>query len=190
MNKKIIIGVDEAGRGPLAGPVYSAAVVLSENFDLSYLNDSKKLSAIKREEAKKYILKNASYYSISSVSSEMIDEINILNATLLSMEKAVEEVLKKINHSTDNILILIDGNKTINTSYECKAIIKGDSKIPEIMAASILAKTERDKFMIEMDKIYPLYGFKKHKGYGTKEHYEAIKKYGVCPLHRKTFRLH
>lgn len=190
MEKRIIIGCDEAGRGPLAGPVYAAAVVLPEKFNLDFLNDSKKMTPSQRDISRQYIIKNALFYSIQSISAQEIDRINILNASLKAMKNAALEVISSIpNIQSDNILILVDGNRIFSTEYSCSSVIKGDSSVPEIMAASILAKTERDAYMTHADKDYPQYGFAKHKGYGTKEHYDALKKYGACPLHRKSFRL-
>ena len=190
MEKRIIIGCDEAGRGPLAGPVYAAAVVLPEKFNLDFLNDSKKMTPSQRDISRQYIIKNALFYSIQSICAQEIDRINILNASLKAMKNAALEVISSIpNIQSDNILILVDGNRIFSTEYSCSSVIKGDSSVPEIMAASILAKTERDAYMTQADKDYPQYGFAKHKGYGTKEHYDALKKYGACPLHRKSFRL-
>ena len=175
----VIIGVDEAGRGPLAGPVTVAAVILKHNVE--GLNDSKKLSENKRMELEPLIIKNALAYSVVHVSVETIEEINILQATLLGMQKAVA----KINCNFDEILI--DGNKCPEFNKPARAIIGGDGKIAEISAASILAKNARDRLMHEMDKEFPQYGFAKHKGYGTKFHTQQLNKYGPCQHHRKTY---
>ena len=180
----IICGADEAGRGPLAGPVVAAAVVLPPTFPFEILNDSKKLSEEKRLNAEK-IIKEKAIYAITFISEKEIDEINILNASLLAMKKSYLEVIKK----THVDLLLVDGNKLPDLECNMKAIVKGDAKIHEIMAASILAKCARDRFMLEMDKQYPEYGFKHHKGYPTEEHVLAIEKYGLSPIHRKSFHL-
>ncbi|MFN8769726.1 MAG: ribonuclease HII [Neisseriaceae bacterium] len=177
----IICGVDEAGRGPLAGSVFAAAVILDINKPIHGLNDSKKLSEKKRDELYDIIIRNSLAYSISYATVEEIDKLNILEATLLAMKRAVESL---------NIipeLVLVDGNKTPNISISTKAIVKGDSLIPEISAASILAKVSRDREMTLLDKQYPEYNFAKHKGYGTVLHIEAIKIHGILSIHRKTF---
>ncbi len=177
----LICGVDEAGRGPLAGPVYAAACILPDVFIIEGLNDSKKLSEKKREALYDVIINNAVDYCVATASVEEIEEFNILNATYLAMTRAVKG-LKKVDYC------LIDGNRIppeLNGISE--AIVKGDSKSYSISAASILAKVSRDRFLLEIDKEYPMYNFKKHKGYGTKEHIELIKKYGACPVHRKSF---
>lgn len=181
---EIICGTDEAGRGPLAGPVVAAAVVLNKNFPIALLNDSKKMSEKARLKAEKVIKEN-SIYSIIFIDHEEIDKINILNASLKAMKLAYEEVLLK----TKCDILLVDGNKVPQVEGNVTAIVKGDSKIPEIMAASILAKTARDRYMEEMDLIYPEYGFKINKGYPTLSHRQAIKQYGISPIHRKTFRV-
>ena len=181
----IICGIDEAGRGPLAGPVVAAACYLPQDFPLSILNDSKKMNEKQLLDAEK-IIKEKAIYSIIEVDEKVIDEINILNASLLAMKKAYECLVKKV----DITLVLIDGNKVFDSmTVNRKAIVKGDSKIPEIMAASILAKTHRDRLMIELDKKYPEYNFKKHKGYPTAEHRAIIKAIGPCEIHRKTFKV-
>lgn len=180
----IICGSDEAGRGPLAGPVVAASCVLPHDFPFEILNDSKKLTEAKRISAEK-IIKESAVYAVAFVSEAEIDEINILNASLKAMKLSFEEVLKK----THVDLLLVDGNKCPPVSFPVKAIVKGDEKIHEIMAASILAKCERDRFMEKMDLLYPGYDFASNKGYASKAHVEAIEKYGLTPIHRKTFHL-
>lgn len=185
-NRKIIVcGSDEAGRGPLAGPVVVSSVVLPEDFPIEILNDSKKMSEKNRLIAEKIIKEKALYYSIKRISHKIIDEINILNASLLGMEKSSKAVFSFIPFD----ILLVDGNKRPNVPFKCEAIIKGDSIVPEIMAASILSKCERDRIMKLSSLLYPEYGFEKHKGYPTKEHYEALKKYGKCKIHRESFNL-
>ncbi len=176
-----VAGVDEAGRGPLAGPVFAAAVILPFGTEIDGLNDSKKLSEAKREKLFDIITDKALAYGIASASEKEIDGINILEATFLAMNRA----LKQIEGSFD--LALIDGNRNKGIEYPSVTVIKGDALCADIAAASILAKVSRDRFMYTMAEKYPQYGFEKHKGYGTKLHYENIAKYGVCPIHRKTF---
>ena len=179
---KFVCGIDEAGRGPLAGPVFAAAVILPEGEIIKGINDSKKLSPKKRDELYDIICKKAIAWSSASVSEKVIDEINILNATYLDMKAAAE----KLSQNPD--YILIDGNRMPPAlPSPGETIVKGDSKSISIAAASIIAKVERDRYISEMAKIYPEYGFEKHKGYGTKQHTEAILKYGPSPIHRKTF---
>ncbi len=180
----VICGTDEAGRGPLAGPVVAAAVVLPKDFPISILNDSKKMSEKKRLEAEK-IIKEKAIYAITFISHDEIDKINILNASLKAMAQSYEEVCKKIKCD----ILYVDGNKCPPIDGNVEAVVKGDSKIPEIMAASILAKNARDRYMNEMDKLYPEYGFKINKGYPTVMHRNAIKTYGSSPIHRKTFKV-
>lgn len=178
----LIAGVDEAGRGPLAGPVFAAAVVFEKGTFIEGINDSKKLSEKKREALFDIICEKALYYNIVSVDEKEIDRINILNASLKAFELAVTG-LEKLPDVT-----LIDGNRckeNFPTPYE--AIVKGDSRSMSIAAASILAKVSRDRYIVGLDSLYPEYNFKKHKGYPTKEHREAIAKYGPCPIHRLTF---
>lgn len=177
----LICGVDEAGRGPLAGPVYAAACILPEGLEIEGLNDSKKLSEKKREALYDIIIENAIDYCVATASVEEIEEYNILNATYLAMTRAVKG-LKKVD------FCLIDGNRIPPELLGCsEAVVKGDSKSFSISAASILAKVSRDRYLLELDKEYPMYNFKKHKGYGTKEHMDLIRQYGACPMHRKSF---
>lgn len=178
---RLVGGIDEAGRGPLAGPVFAACVILPDNCVINGINDSKKLSEKKRELLFDEIIEKAVAYSIASVDEKTIDEINILNATHLAMNKAVEEINPKPDY------VLIDGNSIKNMTTPYETIVKGDSKSISIAAASILAKVARDRYITEISKNYPEYGFDKHKGYGTKAHTEALKKYGACEIHRKTF---
>ncbi|MEM7009072.1 MAG: ribonuclease HII [Thermodesulfobacteriota bacterium] len=179
---KIPAGVDEAGRGPLAGPVVAAAVVLADDCEISGLDDSKKLSHSKREKIFEEIQTLALAYAIGIVEPEEIDRVNILRASLLAMEISVKKLKTKPDY------LLIDGNQKTSLFLVQETIVKGDSKSCSIAAASILAKVTRDKIMEEYHIKYPEYNFKSHKGYPTKEHYEAIKQHGPCPIHRKTFR--
>ena len=179
--KIIIAGVDEVGRGSLVGPVYAAAVILNKNLDKKKLKDSKKLSKKNREILEKYIKKN-SYWSIGSASLKEIDELNILNASLIAMKRAIIKLNKKPSY------ILIDGNRVPKMkNYKLKSIIKGDQKVPEISAASIIAKVARDRLINKISKKYKNYAWDKNAGYGTKLHLFAIKKFGVTRHHRKTF---
>ena len=182
MLANLICGVDEAGRGPLAGPVYAAAVILGPNFDIEGLRDSKKLSESKRYSLAAHIKKKAIAWSLGVCSASEIDELNIHQATLLAMKRAIEGL-----GSYDSMKIMVDGLFCPKMDYPSEAIVKGDDKVAEISAASIIAKTERDLKMIEIDKIYPAYQFKKHKGYPTKLHIEMIKCEGLCEYHRKSF---
>lgn len=177
----IICGVDEAGRGPLAGPVYAAAVILPSDCVIEGLNDSKKLTEKKREKLFDEIKEKALAYGIASADEKEIDEINILNATFLAMKRAIDSLSVKPD------LALIDGNQKPHTDIEEVTVIKGDAKSMSIAAASVLAKVSRDRFMLEMAEKYPQYEFARHKGYGTKLHYEKIAQYGVCDIHRRTF---
>ena len=176
-----ICGVDEAGRGPLAGPVCAAAVILPEHLQIPGLNDSKKLSDKKRRELFPIIKEQAIAYGIAFASVEEIDEINILQATFLAMERAVEQ----LNGQAD--FALIDGNREPKLDIESMAVVKGDSRSASIAAASILAKVTRDDYIEELASRYPQYGFEVHKGYGTKRHYQAIEQFGMCPAHRRSF---
>lgn len=177
----LICGVDEAGRGPLAGDVYAAAVIFPNGVLIEGINDSKKLSEKKREELFSVITEKAMSYSIATASVEEIEEINILNAAMLAMKRAVEAL------SVTPQLVLVDGNKTPDISPKALSVIKGDAKSQSVAAASILAKVARDRYMREIDLKYPQYQFSKHKGYGTKLHYEMIDKYGVSDIHRMSF---
>lgn len=176
-----IAGVDEAGRGPLAGPVCAAAVILPQNTVIEGINDSKKLSAKRRDALFEIIKDTALAYCIEFVYPDVIDDINIRQATALAMHNAV------LGLSIPADFVIIDGNDNIPYDVPFKYIIKGDAKSQTIAAASILAKVSRDRLMVELDKQYPEYGFAKHKGYGTKAHCEAIQKYGILPVHRKSF---
>ncbi|MGN1329121.1 MAG: ribonuclease HII [Eubacterium sp.] len=177
----IVCGIDEAGRGPLAGPVYAAAVVLPKGHIIEGVNDSKKLSEKKRELLFDKICSEAICYNIGIATEKEIDEINILQATFLAMKRAVEGL------DTKPDIALIDGNRKPGLDIEECTIVKGDAKSANIAAASILAKVSRDRYMLEMAEKYPEYQFEKHKGYGTKLHYEMIEKYGISEIHRKTF---
>ena len=178
---KTICGIDEAGRGPLAGPVYAAAVILPIDLEIEGLNDSKKLTEKKREALFDIICEKAISYSIGISTEEEIDEINILNATFLAMRRAVDGLSVKPDFA------LVDGNQHPKLSIPDETIVKGDGKSMSIAAASILAKVSRDRFMLEIAEKYPEYCFQQHKGYGTKLHYEMIEKYGVSPVHRRSF---
>ncbi len=178
---KSICGVDEAGRGPLAGPVYAAAVILPFGTEIDGLNDSKKLSEKKRDELFDVINKVAISVSVGVASEKEIDEINILNATFLAMKRAVLGLEIPADYA------IIDGNRAPNLEIPAETVVKGDGKVMSVAAASIIAKVSRDRFMLKMAEQYPEYQFEKHKGYGTKLHYEMIEKYGVSPIHRKSF---
>lgn len=178
-----IAGIDEAGRGPLAGPVVAACVMLPKDSFIAGLDDSKKLSEKKREALYNIITEKALAYGIGIVDEKYIDKVNILNATKKAMCKAVSSLKLKPE------ILLIDAVKLDDISIEQFSIIKGDKKSVSIAAASIIAKVTRDRIITEMDLLYPQYGFKKHKGYGTREHIEAIKKYGFCPIHRMSFNI-
>ncbi len=177
----VVCGCDEAGRGPLAGPVFAAAVVLPKGVMIEGLDDSKRLSEAKRLRLVEEIKAKAIDYAVAHAEVYEIEAINILNASMLAMRRAIA----KLKHRPD--LALIDGNTARDFDITAIPVVKGDGKSPSIAAASILAKVERDAFCMEMDKFYPGYGFAKHKGYPTKEHKQAILKYGPCPLHRKSF---
>lgn len=179
---RLVCGVDEAGRGPLAGPVCAAAVILPPDLEIEGLNDSKKLTDKRRRALYDVITDQAIAYGIAFAREQEIDEINILQATFLAMRRAVEQLAIKPD------LALVDGNREPDFgAIPIKTIIKGDSLSASIAAASILAKVTRDRYMEEQDKIYPQYGFALHKGYGTQAHYAALREFGACPLHRRTF---
>ncbi len=178
---ELICGVDEAGRGPLAGPVCAAAVILPEHLQIPGLTDSKKLTDKKRRELFPIIQEQAIAYGIGLASEQEIDEINILQATFLAMRRALDQL------SVRPEIALIDGNRETDFGLPVKTVVKGDSLSANIAAASILAKVTRDNLMVELAEKYPEYGFEIHKGYGTKAHYEALGTYGPCPIHRRSF---
>lgn len=178
---KSVCGVDEAGRGPLAGPVCAAAVILPEGVIIDGVNDSKKLSEKKRESLFDVIREQALSYSIAYATVDEIEEINILNATMLAMRRTIDGLDIKADYA------MIDGNKIPPLDIDAECIVKGDAKSMSIACASILAKVSRDRLLYKYAEEYPMYGFDKHKGYGTKVHREAILKYGPCPYHRKSF---
>lgn len=177
----LVCGSDEAGAGPLAGPVYAGAVILPRHVELQWLNDSKQVTPKRRELLFQEITEQAIAWAVASVDEKEIDRINILNARLKAMEQAME----KLPVTPD--FALIDGNRDRGIGFPHWAIVRGDCRSASIAAASILAKVSRDHFMIEMAKEYPVYGFEHHKGYPTKFHYQMLDQYGSCPLHRKTF---
>ena len=177
----LICGVDEAGAGPLAGPVYAAAVILPKDLTLPCLNDSKKLTERRRELLFPQIKQHAVAWAIAIASAEEIDEVNILNARMLAMERAISQLEPKADFA------LIDGNCSRGISCQNETLIKGDSRSASVAAASILAKVSRDHYMLELAEQYPQYRFEKHKGYGTKLHYEMLERYGPSPVHRKSF---
>ena len=177
----LIAGVDEAGRGPLAGPVVAAAVILPPDYNNFQINDSKKLTKAKRDLLFEEIRKHALSFAYEVVSREIIDEINILKATLLGMEKSVD------NLSVVPDIVLIDGNRSFKSELNIRTIVKGDGKSLSIAAASIIAKVIRDEIMVGLDSVYPQYDWKRNKGYPTKRHIESIRKYGITEHHRKTF---
>ena len=177
----LICGVDEAGRGPLAGPVCAAAVILPAEADLPGLNDSKKLSEKKREQLFPEIQRIALAWSVAFATVEEIEERNILGATMLSMNRAIEGL------SLRPELALIDGNRNKEIEMPSRCVVHGDARCASIAAASILAKVSRDRLMVELSREYPQYGFEQHKGYGTRAHYEALREYGPCPAHRPSF---
>ena len=176
-----VCGVDEAGRGPLAGPVYAAAVILPEGCIIDGVNDSKKLTEKKREALFDVIREKALAYSIATASEKEIDEINILNATYLAMQRAIEGLEIKSDYA------MIDGNRLPKLDIAAECIVKGDGKSMSIAAASILAKVSRDRYMLQMAEKYPQYQFEKHKGYGTKLHYEMLDEFGPSEIHRQSF---
>ena len=177
----LICGVDEAGRGPLAGPVCAAAVILPRNIEIVGLNDSKKLSEKSREKLYDEICEKAMCFGIAFASVEEIEELNILNAAMLAMNRAIAQLEPQPE------LALIDGNRSSAIEINSRCVIKGDAKCADIAAASILAKVTRDRYMLDMADKYPEYHFERHKGYGTKLHYEALREYGPCEIHRPSF---
>ena len=198
MKKKIVCGFDEAGRGPLAGPVCAAAVILAPGFPVEILNDSKKLSEKKRLAAER-VIKEKALWGLSFVNHKKIDEINILRASLFAMKEAFEDLLEKkdewlsknaiaaADYSLENVQGIADGTFVPDVRIECEAVVKADAKFPQVMAASILAKTARDRFMVEMDKKYPGYGYARHKGYPTAAHKAACVELGPSPIQRLSF---
>ncbi len=189
LNAQLICGVDEAGRGPLAGAVYAAAVILNPEKPILGLADSKKLSEKKRDALAIEIKKNALAWAIASSSVEEIDSINILQASLLAMKRAIESMLTQFELTSDinEILVQVDGNKCPKISLPCEAIVQGDSKVQSISAASILAKTARDAELYLLDQQYPMYGFAQHKGYPTKAHMALLQQHGISPVHRRSY---
>jgi len=177
----VICGVDEAGRGPLAGPVCAAAVILPRDMEIPGLNDSKQVADKKRRELYDLVTAKAVAFGIAFATQSEIDEINILQATFLAMRRAVEQ----LKSAPD--LVLVDGNRAPELPYPVETLVKGDSRSANIAAASILAKVTRDRYMEEMAEKFPQYGFEIHKGYGTKRHYAALREFGPCELHRRTF---
>lgn len=180
-NYPLICGVDEAGRGPLAGDVFAAAVIFDPDTVIEGINDSKKLSEKKREALFDEIIEKALFYSIQIATVEEIEQINILNSAMLAMKRAVESL------GTTPDLVLVDGNKKPDLNIETQTVVKGDAKSQSIAAASILAKVSRDRYMLQMAEKYPQYQFEKHKGYGTKLHYQMIDRFGESPIHRPSF---
>lgn len=176
-----IAGIDEAGRGPLCGPVVAAAVILPKDKKIEGVNDSKKLTEKKRELLYDDIMNEAVAVGVGISEVEVIEKVNILNATKIAMKKAIENLKVKPDYC------LIDGNQMIDISIDAETVVSGDAKSESIAAASIIAKVTRDRMLIDYDKLYPEYGFAKHKGYGTKAHIEAIKKYGLTSIHRPSF---
>ncbi len=177
----LLAGVDEAGRGPLAGPVCAAACILPRNLEIPGLNDSKKLSSKARDSLYDIIINSAVSYGIAFASVEEIESLNILNATFLAMNRALSQL------SPQPALALIDGNRNSGISIPSRCVVKGDSLCADIAAASVLAKVTRDRYMLTMAEQYPEYGFEKHKGYGTAQHYAAIRQFGPSPIHRPSF---
>ncbi|MBI5214863.1 MAG: ribonuclease HII [Ignavibacteriae bacterium] len=179
-----VAGVDEAGRGPLAGPVVAAAVIVHKNISIDGIDDSKKLNGKKRDELFELIQEKALSVGVGIVSHVLVDEVNILQATFRAMHEAIEQLKPKPQQ------LLIDGNRFSGKGIPFQTIVDGDAKCFSIAAASIIAKVTRDRLMIEYDEQFPQYGFAQHKGYGTKQHIAAIRKYGLCEIHRKSFHLH
>ena len=179
--EQLLCGVDEAGRGPLAGPVCAAAVILPRGLCIPGLNDSKKLTEKKREALYDVICSSAVSYGIAFATVDEIEEVNILNAAMLAMNRAIESL------SVQPSLALIDGNRNRAIKIASRCVVKGDAKCADIAAASVLAKVTRDRYMLKMAEKYPQYKFEKHKGYGTKDHYAALREYGPCEIHRPSF---
>ena len=177
----LICGLDEAGRGPLAGDVFAAAVVFDKDVVIEGIDDSKKLSEKKREQLFDEITEKAEFYAIRTATVAEIEEINILNSAMLAMKRAVEELGCQPDY------VLVDGNKTPDIAFKTEAVVKGDAKSQSVAAASILAKVARDRYMKEIAEKYPQYQFEKHKGYGTKLHYQMIDQYGASEIHRQSF---
>jgi len=177
----LVCGVDEAGRGPLAGPVFAACVILREDDQIDGLADSKVLSHGRREELAVQIRNRAAAWAVASASVEEIDRINILRASLLAMRRAVEQLVVEPHE------VLVDGLHCPEIRFPVRAIVDGDALVSEISAASILAKTARDALMVKMHELYPDYGFARHKGYGTRQHLAALQRFGICPIHRRSF---
>jgi ribonuclease HII len=186
---QLICGVDEAGRGPLAGAVYAAAVILNPNSPIAGLADSKKITEKKRDALAIEIKQHALAWAIASSSVEEIDAINILQASLLAMKRAIESMQQQFSQvlQAKTILVQVDGNKCPKIDLPCEAIVKGDSKVQAISAASILAKTARDTELYALDNLYPMYGFAKHKGYPTAAHMSLLQQHGVSPVHRRSY---
>ena len=180
-HRLLVCGVDEAGRGPLAGPVFAACVILCEGDPIEGLADSKVLSHARREELAVQIRNRAVAWAVASASVEEIDRINILRASLLAMQRAVEQLIIEPHE------VLVDGLYCPQVRFPARAIVDGDALVAEISAASILAKTARDALMVELHELYPDYGFARHKGYSTTQHLEALQRFGVCPIHRRSF---
>lgn len=176
-----ICGVDEAGAGPLAGRVYAAAVILPDGLQLPYLNDSKKVTEKRRDVLYDAIMQDAISWSVSWADEHEVDELNILHARMLAMERAIKALPIQADFA------LIDGNKNVGISAKNQTVVKGDAQSASIAAASILAKVSRDRYMMEMAKLYPDYAFEQHKGYPTKLHYERLRQFGPCPIHRRSF---
>lgn len=191
---ELVFGIDEAGRGPLCGPVVAGCCILDESVEILYLNDSKKISEKKRELIYEDIISKAVAYGIGSASPQRIDEINILNATYEAMREAYDNCRRMLAERASALAakseacVIVDGNKTVPSIHAPQtAVVKGDAKCPAISAASILAKVTRDRLMEDYDRAHPEYGMAKHKGYGTKEHIEAIRRYGITDIYRKSF---
>lgn len=196
---KILVGFDEAGRGPLAGPVSAGAVILPDDFPLDILNDSKKMSEARREKAES-VIKEKALWGFATVDHATIDRINILQASLLAMRLAFDDMLSRLDawcdsrgieksvFALENLQGISDGNFCPEVPFECRAVVKADSKFPQVMAASIIAKVGRDRLMLEYDALYPEYGYARHKGYPTQAHKETCRRLGPSPIQRLTFK--